>query len=281
MTANSVRIRRRSLGHSFLAAGIAIGVAFVSVISVFIVQQSSAQAALAPVNLGAAGGFAVLGGQTVTNTGPSVITGDLGVSPGSAITGFPPGVVIGTVHAADGVAGSAQTALTTAYNDAAGRTPATTISGVIGGGQTLAPGVYKSTSSLGLTGILTLDGQGDPSAVFIIQIGSALTTASASVVSLINGAQPCNVFWQVGSSATLGTGSVFQGNILALTSITATTGVSILGRALAGNEGAVTLDTNIINRPECATPRPTPTVTVTRTVRPHCHCRHPHPPLTG
>jgi hypothetical protein len=201
-------------------------------------------AAQAPVNLGTAGNFAVLGGSTVTNTGPSVVNGDLGVSPGTAVTGFPPGVVSGTVHAGDATAAQAQADLTTAYNDAAGRTPATTVSGDIGG-QTLTPGVYNSASSLGITGTLTLDGQGDPNAVFIIQTGSTLITAAASAVNLINRAQAANVFWQVGSSATLGTNSTFSGNILALTSITVTTGVKIFGRALARN-GAVTLDTNVI-----------------------------------
>jgi hypothetical protein len=171
--------------------------------------------------------------------------------------------VFGTIHAADAVAAQAQVDLTAAYNDAAGRTPATALPGDIGG-MTLTPGVYNASSSLGITGTVTLDGQGDPNAVFIIQVGSALTTASGSVVNLINGAQACNVFWQVGSSATLGTGSTFNGNILALTSITATTGANVNGRLLARN-GAVTLDTNVVSRADCA-PTPTPTVTVTQTV---------------
>jgi hypothetical protein len=139
--------------------------------------------------------------------------------------------------------------LTAAYNDAAARTPATSVSGDIGG-QTLTPGVYNSTSTLGITGTVTLDAQGDPNAVFIIQVGSALTTASSSVVNLINGAQACNVFWQVGSSATLGTNSTFQGTILALTSITVNNGVGLFGRALARN-GAVTLDTDTITTTIC------------------------------
>jgi hypothetical protein len=135
-------------------------------------------------------GFSVLAGQSVTNTGPTVVGGDLGVSPGSSVTGFPPGTVLGTTHVADATAVTAQTDLTTAYNDAAGRTPTASVSGDIGG-QTLTPGVYNSTSTLGITGTLTLDGQGDPNAVFIIQVGSALTTASSSVVNLINGTQAC------------------------------------------------------------------------------------------
>jgi hypothetical protein len=224
--------------------------------AVLAVTQSTARAAQAqaqaPVSLGAADPFSVLAGTTVTNTGPSVIGMDLGVSPGTAVTGIGPGagVVQGTVHAGDAVAAQAQVALTAAYNDAAGRTPSTTVTGDLGG-QTLTPGVYNSASSLGLTGTLTLDGQGDPNAVFIIQMGSTLTTASASVVNLSNGAQACNVFWQVGSSATLGTDSTFRGNILALTSITVTTDVRITGRALARN-GAVTLDTNDIAGGTCA-----------------------------
>ncbi|NBJ17034.1 MAG: DUF3494 domain-containing protein [Dehalobacter sp. 4CP] len=204
------------------------------------------------VNLGTATGFAVLAGSTITNTGSTTIAGDVGVFPGTAITGFPPGIITGTTHAGDIVAQQAKTDLVTAYNNAAGQTPTGTVSGDIGG-QTLTPGVYNSTSSLGITGVLTLNAQGDPNAVFIFQIASTLTTASASSVVLINGAQACNVFWQIGSSATLGTGSSFQGTILALASITATTSVSVNGRLLARN-GAVTLDTNIITITICAQP---------------------------
>ncbi len=166
-----------------------------------IVTQSDASAAQSPVNLGTAGNFAVLAGTTVTNTGPSHITGDLGVSPGTAVTGFPPGVITGTQHDGDAVAFQAQADLTTAYNDAAGRTPDTSVSGDLGG-LTLTPGVYNSVSSLGMTGTLTLDAQGDHSAVFIFQMGSTLGTAAASQVVLTGGAQASNVFWQVGSSAT-------------------------------------------------------------------------------
>ena len=209
-----------------------------------IVNPSSASAAQLPVNLGTAGTFAVLAGTTVTNTGLSNITGDLGVSPGTAVTGFPPGTITGTQHDGDAAALLAHSAVIAAYTDAAARTPATSVSGDLGG-QTLTPGVYNSASSLGLTGTLTLDAQGDPSAVFIFQMGSTLITAAASQVVLTGGAQAANVFWQVGSSATLGTNSVLAGSILALTSITATTGAAINGRALAIN-GAVTLDTNTI-----------------------------------
>ena len=197
--------------------------------------------------LATAQSFAVLGGSAVTNTGASVITGDLGVSPGSAVTGFPPGLVVGgTIHAADATAGSAQTSLTNAYNDAAGRPCTLNLTGQDLGGKVLTAGVYCFSTSAQLTGLLTFDAQGDPNAVFIIQIGSTLTTASGSTVLVINGGNPCNVFWQVGSSATLGTNSSFAGNILALTSITLTTGAAVRGRTLARN-GAVTLDTNTVN----------------------------------
>jgi len=217
---------------------------------VLLAVAATAQAAQPTVGLGTAGSFAVLGGSTVTNTGPTVINGDLGVSPGTAITGFPPGTVNGTVHAADAVAAQAQSDVTTAYNDAAGRTPAVVVPGDLGG-LLLTPGVYKQSSSLLLTGVATLDAQGDPSAVFIFQVGSTLTTASNSRVLLTGGAQSCNVFWQIGSSATIGTGTAFSGNILALQSITVTTGATLQGRALARN-GAVTLDTNTISRADCA-----------------------------
>jgi hypothetical protein len=196
------------------------------------------------VGLGAAESFSVLGASTVTNTGPTNLGGDLGVSPGTAITGFPPGVLGGSRHSADAEAGAAHAALQAAYNDAAGRTVTEVVAGDLVG-RTLNAGVYSSASSLGLSGTLTLDGQGDPDAVFVFQMGSTLTTASASQVKLVNGAQASHVFWQVGSSATLGTGSSIAGTIMALASITVTTGVSIQGRALALN-GAVTLDSNTI-----------------------------------
>ena len=221
-------------------------VAFLMLVAI----AATAQAAQPSVGLGTADSFAVLGASTVTNTGPSVINGDLGVSPGTAITGFPPGLVNGTVSAANAVAGQAQSDLTTAYNDAAGRTPAVLVPGDLGG-LFLTPGVYKRSSSLLLTGDATLDAQGNADAVFIFQIGSTLTTASNSRVLLTGGAQACNVFWQVGSSATLGTNTTFRGTILALASITVTTRTDIVGRALARN-AAVTLDTNTITKATCA-----------------------------
>ena len=231
---------------------------FIVTLAVFLCMVRSASAQVAPP-LGTAASFAVLGGQTVTNTGPTIINGDLGVSPGSAITGFPPGIVNGTSHAADAVALQAQSDLTTAYNNLAGQPCTADLTGQNLGGMTLTSGVYCFTSSAQLTGILTLNGQGNANAVFIFKIGSTLTTASSSSVILTNSASPCNVFWQVGSSATLGTGSQFRGNILALASITVTTGVSVSGRALARN-GAVTLDSNTISNSGCpgAPPAPTP-----------------------
>lgn len=211
--------------------------------------QSCTQNAQMVVPLGTAATFAVLGGSTVTNTGtPTVVVGDLGVSPGAAITGFPPGVVVsGSKHSADPAAANAQSDLTTAYNNAAGRINPTILIGDLGG-QTLGPGVYKASSSQGITGAVTLDGQNLPTSVFIFQIGSTLTTASNSSVTLINGANACNIFWQIGSSATLGTGTNFNGNILALASITLNTLAIVNGRALARN-GAVTLDDNLVTRP--------------------------------
>jgi hypothetical protein len=201
-------------------------------------------AATAP-SLGTAQDFAVLGGSTVTNTGPTIIaTGNLGVEPGSAITGFPPGVVIGgAIHADDAVAGQAQSDTTIAYNNLAGQPCNFNLTGQDLGGMTLVPGVYCFATTAQLTGTLTLDAQGDPSAVWIFQIGSTLTTSVNSSVNVINGGQQCNVFWQIGSSATLGTNTLFTGNILALASISLTTNTKVSGRALA-RTGAVTMDSN-------------------------------------
>lgn len=219
----------------------------------------------APIGLGTAEDFAVLAGTTITNTGPTTITGDVGLHPGSAVTGFDDVTLNGDLHVADGVALQAKNDLTTAYNDAAGRTPVTTIPTELGG-QVLGPGVYDSSAgTFGITGTVALDAGGDPDALFVFQMGSTLTTASASTVSLVNGAQACNVYWQVGSSATLGTNSNFAGNVLALSSITVTTGVTVEGRALARN-GAVTLDTDTITRPVCAAAVQEPTEEPTEVV---------------
>ena len=187
--------------------------------------------------------FAVLGGSTVTNTStPTTVNGNLGVSPGSAVTGFPPGIVTGgTIHAADATAAQAQSDLTTTYNNLANTACGTDLTGQDLGGKTLVPGVYCFSTSAQLTGTLTLDAQGLANAVFIFKIGSTLTTASAASVLRINGGSDCGVFWQVGSSATLGTGTTLLGSIVALTSITLNTGASVSGRVLARN-GAVTLD---------------------------------------
>lgn len=203
----------------------------------------SAVAQTAPT-LGTAGQYAVLAGQTVTNTGLTTVTGNIGVSPGSAITGFPPGIVTGgSIHSADAAALQAQSDLVAAYTTLAGEPCNTDLTGQDLGGLTLTAGVYCFSSSAQLTGTLTLDAQGDPSAIFIFQVGSALTTASNSKVIVINGGSNCNTYWQIGSSAVLGTTTAFAGNILALASITLNTNATIDGRLLARN-GAVTLQSN-------------------------------------
>ena len=219
---------------------------------------ASASAAQPPVGLGTADSFAVLAGSTVTNTGPSVLNGDLGVSPGTSLTGFgtaPDGTVNGTTHSGDAAAASAETALTNAITDAAGRTPASAVTADLGG-QRLTPGVYNGPT-LGLTGALTLDARGNANAVFIFQAGSTLTTAVGSSVILVNGAQACNVFWEIGSSATLGAASMFTGNILASASISLDNAVALNGRALAST-GAVTLINDTVTAARCAAPVVTP-----------------------
>ena len=212
---------------------------------------NSWSAAAQTVPLGAAENFAILGGSTVTNTGTTIITGNLGLSPGSSVTGFPPGVVLnGAIHINDALANQAHADAFTAYTKLAGETSTANLTGMDLGGMILTPGIYRFNSSAQLTGTLTLNTGGDPKAPFHFLIGSTLTTASNSLVTLLGGPDQ-NIFWQVGSSATLGTGTRFVGSIVALTSITLTTGVTLDGRALAIN-GAVTLDTNNIQAP--ATP---------------------------
>ena len=214
--------------------------------------MSTAQAGATAVSLGAADGFSILAGTTITNTGPTVINGELGLHPGPAVVGFPPGTVNGAQHVGDTAAQQAKSDLTTAYNDAAGRPASATPPPDIGG-RTLTAGVYRTGAdpALGLTGRVTLDAQGDPNAVFIFQVASTLITATDSSVSLVNGAQACNVFWQVGSSATLGTRTAFQGNVMALTSISVSDGARVDGRLLARN-GAVTLINDTVTRSRCA-----------------------------
>ncbi len=202
------------------------------------------------VALGSAATFAVLAGSTVTNSGPTIVTGDLGVSPGTAITGFGPGagtVVGGTYHAGDPVALQAELDTTTAYNDAKGRTNPIAIPADIGG-TVIAPGVYRAPVSLAITGNVTLDGGNAANPIFIFQMASTLTTATNSTITLIRGANACGIFWQVGSSATLNTASAFDGTILAQSSISLGTGAVVNGRLLA-QTGAVTLLTNTVTRP--------------------------------
>ena len=204
----------------------------------------------APV-LGAAAPFGAFAASTLTNTGPSIVNADLGLTPGTAVTGFisvdgGPGIINGTLHINDAAAMQAKLDAQAAYNDLAGR-PCNTTSPNLN--STLAPGVYCFPSSASLTTALVLDGQGNSNAVFVFQIPTTLITATNSSVTLINGASAKNVFWQVGTSATLGTNTAFQGTIIANTSVTMNTGASIVkGRAMALN-GAVTLDTNVITTP--------------------------------
>ncbi len=194
--------------------------------------------------LGSANTYGILAGSTVTCAGaPGTINADVGVSPGSTTTGFPPCTITGNTHLADAVAGTQQGRLTGAYNYLAGRPCGTVVTPADLGGKTLPPGVYCAATSMGVTGTVTLDGQGDANATFIFQIGSTLVTGTGANIALIGGAQAKNVWWQVGSSATLGTGTTFRGNILALTSITLVDNATMLGRALARN-GAVSLGTN-------------------------------------
>src|SRR4249919_3652377 len=212
-----------------------------------------AAAQAAPVGLGTAGPFVVLAGAKVTNVGPSVLNGNLGISPGTELEGFGlPAVINGSTHAADEVAAQAQLDLTTAYDAVAGQPvlPANDLSGEDLGGLKLSPGTYRYNAAALMTGALTLDAEGDPNAQFVFEIGSQLTTESASSVVLINGASPCNVYWQVGSSADIGTTTAFQGNLMALTSISLKNGATVVGRMLARN-GQVSLINNVLTRPLC------------------------------
>ncbi|MDB4978206.1 MAG: hypothetical protein JWM56_392 [Candidatus Peribacteria bacterium] len=227
-------------------------VLFVSATAVALTGGAVALAASpSAVNLRSAGDYVLMAGAAITSTSTTTVTGNLGLSPGTAVTGFGPGVIAGVQHIGDTAAATAQGDLTTAYNDAAGR-PADATLGTELGGTTIAPGVYVSASgTFEITGNVTLDAKGDPNAVFIFQTATTVVTASSSQVILAGGAQACNIFWQAGSSTTIGANSIFKGNILALASVTLNTGASVDGRVLARN-GSITMQANTITKASCA-----------------------------
>jgi len=238
----------------------------VAALGLLVALPGSAQAAAIPVPLGTADSFVVLAGTTITNTGATTVNGDMGLTPGTSVTGMPPLVLNGASHVADTVALAAQADLKTAFDNAAGQTPAAAIPSELGGTK-LASGIYSS-GVFTITNTVTLDAGNDPNAIFVFQSAATLNAAAGSHVALINGASPCNVFWLVRSSATLNTTADFSGNVLALTDISLFTGATVQGRLLARN-GAVTLDANTITKPTCqVTPTPTPTVTATATPLP-------------
>ena len=245
-TGDSLAVKRRS-PRKARRRMFRVGLILLGSLSTLILASSALGAT--SVGLGKAASFSVLGGSTITNTGQTTMFGDLGLAPGSSVTGGP--VVLGEKHIDDAVANEAKSALTTAATTAANEAS----NGSAGedlAGHAFLPGVYTASTSLLLSSVsVTLNAQGDPNAVFIFQIGSTLTTGSDTSVSLINGAQACNVFWRVGSSATLGTGTHFVGTIMAADSITANTGATIHGRLLA-QTAAVTLEDNTITTSTCA-----------------------------
>jgi hypothetical protein len=217
-----------------------------------VAAPASARAADLPVSLGSAADFAVLAGAQVSNTGPTVATGDLGASPGYSVTGFPPGMVNGSIHLNDSAAQQAMADLTSAYTDAESRLGAVGVDEDLGG-ATITPGVYDSVSgTFTMAGTLTLDAQGDPNAVFIFQTDS-LTTGSNSIVSLTGGAQSCNVFWQVDGDAVIADSSIMRGDVMAANSIAVDSGAQVDGRAMAIND-TVYLDTATVTRSACAVP---------------------------
>jgi hypothetical protein len=239
-------VRRRRVGVA------ATSLVAVSTFGLLAGLTGTAQAAATSPGLGTARSFAVLAGSGITNTGTTTINGDIGTYPTPSITG--PGTIVqtGVNHADDPVTQGAKADLLNAYGVAAGETPPAAVTADLAG-QTLTAGVYKAPSSMGLTGALTLDAAGDPDAVFVFQADTTLITGPGSSVVLLNGAQACNVYWQVGSSATLDTTTVFRGNVLAHDSITLNNGATVEGRVLASG-GAVTMDTNTITVPSCTTP---------------------------
>jgi hypothetical protein len=225
----------------------------VAALIVFGLLATSRSAGAALIPLGEAENVAVLGSSTVTNAGPTTVTGNVALSPGVSVTGFPPGVIVdGAIHIGDALANQAHADASTAYAQVAGEALPADLSGQNLGGLTLTPGVYHFATAAVLSGTLTLDTGGDPNAAFHFQIGTTLTTDPSSMITLLNG-NSLNIFWQVGSSATIGVGSTLYGNILADQSITVNSGATINGRAMAIN-AAVTLDTSIINIPSVPEP---------------------------
>jgi hypothetical protein len=260
-TIHRAGLRRRPIG---LFGGAALAVAGTAALIINL-GAPAAFAAEAPVGLGAVASNTVLGGETVTNTGLTVLDGDLGTTPGSAITGFPPGIVGGTTRV-EAAAADAKASLLIAYDDARRRATTANVAGDLVG-QTLVGGVYTASGPLAVSGTLTLDAQGDPNAVFIFQAASTLITASSSRIALLDGASSCNVYWQVAESATLGTNSRFTGTIMALQSISVTTGTRVDGRALARN-GQVSLQSNVFQSTTCVTAPLIATSTPTDTATP-------------
>lgn len=242
-------------------------IALLPLLAIFI-NPASSNAAGPTINQGTTTSFGVLAATTITNTGPTTISGtaggNIGLAPGSAFTGSTTVTASGAQHIADAVATTAQTDLVTAFNDISAPTPTLLASPELAS-QVLIPGTYSTTAgTFANSGALTLDAKGDANAVFIFQAATTLITSTGSTMTLVNGAQACNVYWKVGSSATLGTNSTFVGHIYALTTITANSGATIQGQLLA-RTGAVNLNANTITNPACATPTPTPTVSATPT----------------